>query len=67
MIEPGSPVDVTGTLVRDEGGFVLLCEGKLTYHLQLHRVPVDEVEKQVRVTGRLIGDHLIEADGVARL
>lgn len=67
MTEPGSPVDVTGTLVRDEGGFVLRCEGKLFYHLQLRRVPVDDVEKQVQVTGRLIGEHLIEADGVARL
>lgn len=60
-------MDVTGTLVRDEGGFVLRCDGKLSYHLQLRRVPVDEVEKQVRVTGRLVGEHLIEADGVAPL
>ena len=32
---------------------------------ELHRVPVDHVEKRVRVTGMLIGERLIEADGVA--
>ena len=37
----------------------------MIYHLHLHRVPVDHVEKRVRVTGMLIGERLIEADGVA--
>jgi hypothetical protein len=41
------------------------AERGLLYHLQLHRVPVDHVEKRVRVVGVLIGERLVEAEGVA--
>lgn len=52
-------------LVRDGAGFAIRAERGVLFHLQLHRVPVDHVEKRVRVVGRLIGERLIEADGVA--
>lgn len=61
----GDPIDVSGTLIRDGAGFALRAERGVVYHLQLHRVPVDHVEKRVRVVGVLIEDGLIEAEGVA--
>jgi len=65
MTQIGDPIDMTGTLVRDGAGFVLRVARGQVYHLQLHRVPVDHVEKRVRVVGVLAGDRLIEAEGVA--
>ena len=66
MAEIGDPVSLEGTLIRDGAGFALRAERGVLYHLQLHRVPVDHVEKRVRVTGILIDERLIEAEGVAR-
>jgi len=60
-------IDEVGTLVRDGGGFALRRDVGGRYQLHLQRVPVDEVEKRVRVIGTLIGDDLVEVDGVARL
>jgi hypothetical protein len=57
--------DATGTLVRDGGGFALQQDGGGLIRLDLHRVPVDQVEKRVRVVGTRIGDALVEADGVS--
>jgi hypothetical protein len=65
MAEIGDHIELTGTLIRDGAGFALRAERGVIYHLQLHRVPVDHVEKQVRVAGILIEDRLIEAEGVA--
>ncbi len=65
MADIGDQIELTGTLVRDGAGFGLRVERGVIYHLQLHRVPVDHVEKQVRVAGTLIGERLIEAAGVA--
>jgi hypothetical protein len=65
MTDPASPIERLGTLVRLDAGFALRGDDRILYHLQLHRVPVDHVEKRVRVTGVLIGDNLIEAEGVA--
>lgn len=67
MAEIGDQIELTGTLVRDGASFGLRAERGVIYHLQLQRVPVDHVEKQVRVAGTLIGNRLIEADGVAPL
>jgi hypothetical protein len=58
-------IEVTGRLVREGAGFVLRRDGGGMLWLQLGRTPVDAVEKQVRVTGRLIGDALVEVEGVA--
>lgn len=62
---PGDPIDATGTLVRDGGGFALRCDGGGVLRLELARVPVDRIEKRVRVIGTRLDDGRIEADGVA--
>lgn len=63
----GRQIDETGTLIRDGGGFALQRDAGGRYRLELHRVPVDEVEKRVRVVGTLIADDHVDVDGVARL
>ncbi|MBB6124866.1 DUF5818 domain-containing protein [Sphingobium subterraneum] len=54
----------SGLLVRDAGGFALRCDSGAIIRLLLHRVPVDLVEKRVKVTGVWISDDLIEVEGV---
>lgn len=61
----GERIELEGTLIRDGAGFALRAERGILYHLQLHRVPVDHVEKRVRVVGTLIEERLVEAEGVA--
>ena len=51
MTEIGAGVDETGRLVRDAAGFLLQRDGGGSYRLVLLRVPVDHVEKRVRVRG----------------
>lgn len=65
MIESGADVDETGRLVRDAAGFLLRRDQGGTYRLVLLRVPVDLVEKRVRVQGFYMGDDIVEAAGVA--
>lgn len=65
MSEVGTPVDETGTLSREGGGFVLLRDRGGRYRLDLPRVPVDEVEKRVRVIGVLAEGGLVEVEGVS--
>ncbi|MEA3541603.1 MAG: DUF5818 domain-containing protein [Pseudomonadota bacterium] len=65
MTEVGAGVDETGRLVRDAAGFLLQRDGGGSYRLVLLRVPVDHVEKRVRVRGIYAGDGVVEADGVA--
>ncbi len=55
----------TGRLLRDDGGFLLQRDLGGSYRLVLLRVPVDHVEKRVRVQGFYAGDGIVEADGVA--
>jgi hypothetical protein len=61
----GTPIDETGTLVRDGGAFYLRRDAGGRYQLELPRTPVDLVEKRVRLIGTLVGDDLVTADGVA--
>jgi hypothetical protein len=61
----GQEIDETGTLVRDGGSFYLLRDAGGRYRLDLHRTPVDEVEKQVRLIGTFVGDDLVDVDGVS--
>ena len=62
--QAGEEIEASGTLVREGGGFALrLDEGGLLA-LDLHRVPVDHVEKPVRVRGRMVTAHLLEVDGI---
>lgn len=61
----GTRIDETGTLVRDGGGFALRRDVGGRYQLDLHRVPVDEVEKRVRIVGTLVANTLVDVDGVS--
>lgn len=61
MTQPSS-ITLTGLLVRDGGGFVLRRDGGGQIRLDLLRTPVDHVEKQVRVTGSLLADDLVEVE-----
>ena len=62
---PGTRIDETGTLVRDGSSFALQRDAGGRFQLELRRVPVDHVEKRVRVIGVLIGEDLVSVDGVA--
>jgi hypothetical protein len=62
----GSRVDEVGTLIRDGAAFYLRRDQGGRYELELHRTPVDLIEKRVRLVGTLVGPDLVNADGVAR-
>lgn len=64
-MEIGASVNETGRLLRDDAGFLLHRDGGGVLRLILLRVPVDHVEKRVRVTGFYAGDDVVEAEGVA--
>ena len=61
----GTRVDETGTLIRDGGAFYLRRDAGGRWELELHRTPVDLVEKRVRLIGTMVGANLVNADGVA--
>lgn len=65
MNKIGSKIDETGTLIREGAGFALRRDVGGRFRLDLHRVPVDEVEKRVRIRGVLVADDLVDVDGVA--
>ena len=60
----GSRIEETGTLVREGGAFALRRDFGGLYLLELQRVPVDHVEKRVRVIGTLVSDDLVSVDGI---
>lgn len=64
-MEIGTSVNETGRLLRDDAGFLLRRDGGGVWRLILLRVPVDHVEKRVRVTGFYAGEDIVEAEGVA--
>ena len=59
----GSHIEETGTLIRHDGGLRRDLGGR--FRLDLHRVPVDHIEKRVRISGTLVADGLVDVDGVA--
>ncbi len=65
MASIGTRIDETGTLLREGAGFVLRRDLGGRWMLDMHRVPVDHVEKRVRITGVVVADGLIDVDGVA--
>ncbi|MBB4616476.1 DUF5818 domain-containing protein [Sphingomonas abaci] len=65
MLGVGAKIDETGTLIREGGAFYLRRDLGGRYELELHRTPVDLVEKRVRLVGTLVGPALVNADGVA--
>lgn len=54
----------TGTLVREGGGFVLHGDDGRRWRLDLARMPVDHVEKRVRVIGQAVAPDLIDVDTI---
>ncbi|WP_082463257.1 MULTISPECIES: DUF5818 domain-containing protein [unclassified Sphingomonas] len=60
-----TPIDETGTLIREDGAFVLQRDDGGRYQLQLARVPVDHVHKRVRIIGVAITADLVSVDGVS--
>ncbi|MEH6660192.1 MAG: DUF5818 domain-containing protein [Parasphingorhabdus sp.] len=63
-MEDQSAEEYAGLLQRDASGFLLQCDDGHRYRLELLRTPIDEVEKRVVVTGRVIDSALLEADGI---
>ena len=64
-MDVGARINEVGTLVRDGGAFYLRRDLGGRFQLELHRTPVDLVEKRVRVVGTIVGENLVNADGVA--
>lgn len=60
MASIGTRIEESGTLIRENGGFALRRDQGGRWKLDLHRVPVDHVEKRVRVSGVVVGDGLID-------
>jgi hypothetical protein len=60
----GSRIDETGTLIRKGENFALRRDVGGRYRLDLHRVPVGNLEKRVRVTGVLVADGLIDVESL---
>jgi hypothetical protein len=52
-------------LVREGGGFVLERDAGGSCILELHRVPIDEVEKHVRIVGTMMRNGRIDVEGVS--
>lgn len=65
MATIGTRIEETGTLIRDAGGFTLRRDRGGRWRLDMHRVPVDQIEKRVRITGIVVGEDLVDVDGVA--
>lgn len=65
MTAIGTKIEESGTLIREAGGFILRRDLGGRWKLDLHRVPVDYVEKRVRITGTVVGDNLVDVTGVA--
>lgn len=65
MATIGMRIEETGTLLRDAGGFSLRRDLGGRWKLDLHRVPVDHIEKRVRITGIVVGEGLVDVERVA--
>jgi hypothetical protein len=65
MTAIGTKIEESGTLIREAGGFILRRDLGGRWKLDLHRVPVDHIEKRVRITGTVVGDDLVDVAGVA--
>lgn len=64
MLAIGSRVDETGTLIRAGAGFALRRDVGGRWKLDLHRVPVDHIEKRVRISGIIVADGLVDVDAL---
>ena len=66
MAAIGTRIDETGTLLREGVAFVMRRDLGGRWVLDLHRVPVDHVEKRVQITGTIVGDGLVDVDSLIR-
>ena len=64
MTRIGSRINETGTLIRDGAAFFLRRDAGGRFELELRRIPIDHVEKRVRVIGTLVAEGLVSADSV---
>lgn len=64
MTAIGTNIDEAGTLLREGAAFVLRRDLGGRWILDLHRVPVDHVEKRVRITGTVVGDGVIDVNSL---
>ncbi|WP_430444416.1 DUF5818 domain-containing protein [Sphingorhabdus contaminans] len=64
MSNIGSRIEETGTLIADGGGFALRRDIGGRWKLDLHRVPVDRVEKRVRISGIIVGVGLVDVEAL---
>jgi hypothetical protein len=64
-MEADAPIDETGILIREGGGFCLRRDLGGRYLLELPRMPVDEVEKRVRIVGTLLSAGHVLVEGVS--
>ena len=60
----GSRIEERGTLIREGAGFALRRDIGGRWKLDLHRVPVDHVEKRVRISGVVVAEGLIDVDAL---
>lgn len=63
-MDAGDRIDETGLLLREGSAFYLNRDAGGRYLLTLRRVPVDEVQKQVRVIGVYAGGDIVDVDGI---
>jgi Protein of unknown function (DUF5818) len=64
MTTIGSQVEETGTLIRDGGGFALRRDMGGRWMLDMHRVPVDHVEKRARISGVVVAERLVDVNAL---
>lgn len=65
QMEPvGTLIDETGTLLREQGGFVLRRDLGGRWKLDVHRVSMDHIGKRARITGVVVGKGLVDVDGI---
>lgn len=60
----GERIEEAGVLVREGGGFALRSDRGGTLSLDLHRVPVDRIEKRVRIAGVTVDGGVIEVEAI---
>lgn len=56
----GTRIDETGTLVRDAEGLAFRRDVGGRYRLDLHRTPINEDEKRIRIVGILVADGVVD-------
>lgn len=64
MGQIGTRIDEPGTLLCEEGGFVLRRDLGGRWRLDLHRVEAAQPGTRIRVTGTIVDRDLVDVDGL---